>query len=63
MVGATTVVVGAVSIMVVAQPVSNTAVANTERTKGFFMAWSGVDENAIADERIDRDLIVVNAYS
>jgi hypothetical protein len=37
-VGATAVVVGAVSIMVVAHPVSNMVVANTERTKGFFMA-------------------------
>jgi hypothetical protein len=27
-----------VSIMVVAHPVSNMVVANTERTKGFFMA-------------------------
>jgi hypothetical protein len=37
-VGATAVVVGAVSIMVVAHPGSNTAIANIERTKGFFMA-------------------------
>jgi hypothetical protein len=37
-IGATAVVVGAVSMMVVAHPVSNTAVANIERTKGFFMA-------------------------
>ena len=59
-VGATAVVVGAVSTMVVAQPESNEVIVSSAIAEIFFMVLLGVNEYAIADKRVDRDFVVFN---